>query len=65
MNELKDVFICHASEDKSEIIKPLATAFKREDISYWYDETEIEWGDRGSKKGQILQYNKGDTLLVT
>lgn len=45
MNELKDVFICHASEDKPEIIKPLAIAFKREGISYWYDETEIEWGD--------------------
>ena len=45
MNELKDVFICHASEDKSDIIKPLVTAFKRESISYWYDKAEIKWGD--------------------
>jgi len=45
MNELKDVFICHASEDKPEIIKPLVDAFEREGISYWYDEAEIKWGD--------------------
>lgn len=45
MNELKDIFICHASEDKPEIIKPLVAAFKREGISYWYDEAEIKWGD--------------------
>ena len=45
MNELKDVFICHASEDKPEIIKPLIAAFEIEGISYWYDEAEIKWGD--------------------
>jgi hypothetical protein len=45
MSELKDVFICHASEDKSDIIKPLVAAFKRESISYWYDKAEIKWGD--------------------
>ena len=45
MSELKDVFICHASEDKSDIIKPLVFAFKREGISYWCDEIEIKWGD--------------------
>jgi len=44
MNELKDVFICHASEDKPEIIKPLVASFEREGISYWYDEVEIKWG---------------------
>jgi hypothetical protein len=42
MSESKDVFICHASEDKSDIIKPLIAAFKREGISYWYDEAEIK-----------------------
>jgi len=44
MNQLKDVFICHASEDKPEIVKPLVAAFKREGISYWCDEVEIKWG---------------------
>jgi len=50
MNELKDVFICHASEDKPEIVKPLVAAFKREGISYWYDEAEIKWGDSITEK---------------
>lgn len=45
MSESKDVFICHASEDKSDIIRPLVAAFKREGISYWYDKAEIKWGD--------------------
>lgn len=44
MNELKDVFICHASEDKPEIVIPLVATFKREGISYWCDEVEIKWG---------------------
>jgi len=50
MSESKDVFICHASEDKSYIIKPLIAAFKREGISYWYDEAEIKWGDSITEK---------------
>jgi len=50
MSESKDVFICHASEDKSDIIKPLVAAFKREGISYWYDEAEIKWGDSITEK---------------
>jgi len=50
MSELKDVFICHASEDKSDIIKPLVVAFKKEGISYWYDEAEIKWGDSITEK---------------
>jgi len=45
MNQLKDVFICHASEDKPEIVKALVAAFRREGISYWYDEAEIKWGE--------------------
>jgi len=45
MSESKDVFICHASEDKLDIIKPLVAAFKREGFSYWYDKAEIKWGD--------------------
>ena len=45
MNELKDIFICHASEDKEIIVKPLLVALDKENISYWYDEAEIKWGD--------------------
>lgn len=41
----KDVFICHASEDKQAIAHPLAWALEKADISYWLDEAEICWGD--------------------
>jgi glycosyltransferase involved in cell wall biosynthesis len=40
----KDVFICHASEDKEKIARPLAEALGRAGISYWYDDAEVEWG---------------------
>ena len=44
MSEKKDVFICHASEDKPTIIKPLLAALDKESITYWCDEVEINWG---------------------
>ena len=44
-NMKKDVFICHASEDKIDIIRPLIEAFDSNKISYWFDEAEIKWGD--------------------
>ncbi|HEV2705719.1 MAG TPA: HAD-IB family phosphatase [Pyrinomonadaceae bacterium] len=43
--ELRDVFICHASQDKHDIVKPLVEAFTRAQISCWLDEAEIKWGD--------------------
>ncbi len=43
--ELRDVFLCHASEDKEEIVRPITEAFKVAGISFWYDEAEIKWGD--------------------
>jgi hypothetical protein len=46
----KDVFLCHAGEDKSSVTNPLVEAFERENISYWYDEAEIKWGDSVTKK---------------
>ncbi|MCP4367585.1 MAG: toll/interleukin-1 receptor domain-containing protein [Deltaproteobacteria bacterium] len=42
---MKDIFFCHASEDKSDIVEPLVIACEKEGISYWYDEAEIKWGD--------------------
>lgn len=50
MSDRKDIFICHASEDKSEIVIPLVKAFLEAGISYWYDEAEIEWGDSITQK---------------
>jgi hypothetical protein len=45
MKILKDVFICHASEDKDEVVKIFSKALEDNDISYWLDEAEILWGD--------------------
>jgi hypothetical protein len=40
-----DVFICHASEDKDGLVRPLATALKEEHIDVWYDEFSLRVGD--------------------
>ncbi len=42
---MRDVFICHASEDKEAIVRPLVDAFMEAEITCWYDEAEIQWGD--------------------
>ena len=41
----RDVFICHASEDKKLVVQPLVDAFGKAGISVWYDKAEIKWGD--------------------
>lgn len=48
----KDVFLCHASEDKEEYAKPLYDELIRNGISVWYDEGEILWGDSITDKIQ-------------
>jgi len=40
-----DVFISHASEDKDEIVRPLAQALVNEGLKVWYDEFELKIGD--------------------
>lgn len=40
-----DVFISHASEDKDDIVRPLAIALKNAGLSVWYDEFELRIGD--------------------
>lgn len=40
-----DVFICHASEDKEEFVRPLATELKARGLNVWYDEFQLEIGD--------------------
>lgn len=40
-----DVFISHASEDKDEIIRPLANALMNEGLNVWYDEFTLRIGD--------------------
>ena len=40
-----DVFISHASEDKDEVVRPLADALHRGGLSVWYDDFELKIGD--------------------
>jgi len=40
-----DVFISHASEDKSEVVRPLALALQEKNLKVWYDEFELKIGD--------------------
>jgi hypothetical protein len=42
---LFDVFICHASEDKDEFVRPLAERLKENHIEVWYDEFSLKIGD--------------------
>ncbi|WP_415882612.1 toll/interleukin-1 receptor domain-containing protein [Neptuniibacter sp. QD34_54] len=41
----RDVFICHASEDKETLVKPLVELLRKNEISPWIDEDELEVGD--------------------
>ncbi len=43
--EVRDVFICHAGEDKAAVVEPLIGALDAARISYWHDRAEIRWGD--------------------
>lgn len=40
-----DVFICHASEDKDEVARPLADALARMGRTVWLDELQLRIGD--------------------
>lgn len=41
-----DVFICHASEDKNAIARPLAEKLVSIGVRVWYDEFSLKWGDK-------------------
>lgn len=40
-----DVFICHASEDKENFVRPLAEALRGSNLRVWYDEFSLTLGD--------------------
>jgi TIR domain len=40
-----DVFLCHASEDKAELVEPLVAALRKSGLEVWYDRDEIRVGD--------------------
>jgi TIR domain len=43
--EVPSVFICHASEDKDTIARPLAAALRDRHVEVWYDEFSLKVGD--------------------
>jgi hypothetical protein len=43
--EIHDVFISHASEDKDNFVRPLANALISEGLNVWYDEMTLRIGD--------------------
>lgn len=42
---MPDVFVCHASEDKDAIARPLALMLMRRGYEVWYDEYSLKVGD--------------------
>ena len=40
-----DTFICHASEDKEVVARPLAEALRRYGLNIWYDDFSLHTGD--------------------
>lgn len=45
-----DVFISHATEDKKEVVRPLAHALVNSGLKVWYDEFEVRIGDSLRRK---------------
>lgn len=45
-----DVFISHASEDKDDVVRPLAAALRSGGLDVWYDEFELKIGDSLRRK---------------
>lgn len=59
-----DVFISHASEDKSSIVRDLANALVGEGLSVWYDEFELRIGDSLRRKIDLRLANSRVGLVV-
>ncbi|RYZ90899.1 MAG: DUF1883 domain-containing protein [Proteobacteria bacterium] len=59
-----DVFISHASEDKDEVVRPLAIALKNEGLSVWYDEFELKIGDSLRRKIDLGLANSKFGIVV-
>jgi len=60
-----DFFICHASEDKEEVARPLAQALSRRGLKVWYDEFTLKLGDslRRSIDRGLAQSRYGVVIL--
>jgi len=45
-----DVFVCHASEDKEDFVRPLATLLQASGLLVWYNEFALKIGDSLRRK---------------
>ena len=50
MSRKWDFFICHASEDKTEVVEPLAIELYSRGAMVWYDRWTLQIGDNLSAK---------------
>ena len=60
-----DLFISHASEDKEEIVRPLAEELQKLGVKVWYDEFTLKVGDslRKSIDHGLLKSKYGTVIL--
>lgn len=60
-----DVFISHASEDKDEVVRPLANSLRSKGLRVWYDEFELKIGDSLRRKidGGLAKSNFGIIVI--
>ncbi|SDB63130.1 DUF1883 domain-containing protein [Butyrivibrio sp. INlla16] len=65
-NKEYDVFISHASEDKNDIVRPLAHELVNKGVSVWYDEFEMKIGDSLRRKiDQGLSKSRFGTVVIS
>jgi hypothetical protein len=60
----RDAFLCHAGEDKRNIVRPLYDALTAVGITCWLDEAEIRWGDSLVDKVQEGLRNSRFVIVV-
>ena len=61
-----DVFICHASEDKDDIARPLAKALEKYGLFVWYDEFSLKLGDSLSQSiDNGLSYSDHGVVILS
>jgi hypothetical protein len=61
-----DAFVCHASEDKEDFVRPLAEELRSRGLRIWYDEFALQVGDslrRAIDHG--LQYSRFGVVVLS
>ena len=58
------MFISHASEDKDDVVRPLAHALQTRGLKVWYDEFELKIGDSLRRRIDIGLANSHFGIVV-